>query len=422
MKEISIIGATFYGNRGAEAMLSTTIGRLREAPPDDLQFNVFTYYPKTDGDLINDNRVSVYSSTPTHLVTLLFPAAILYRLFGVLRLTFLHQFFPRSILSLARSEVLICLAGVSFVEGRTKFIPFNIATILPAMVLGVPVVKFSQAMGPFKSSVNRLAARVFLGRCRQVFTRGETTNTYLRDLFSDSDRYQRADDAAFLFKSEDCLSQPAAGLEEKLSELKVLRQSGMTIVGVCPSVVIAKRAEAAGWDYHQRIQELISGLVEKGYAVALYPNATRGEDMDKTHNNDLPLLAEIGKKLPSNISKHVVSFSGSLNAAQVHQIINACDVQAVSRFHAMVASLASCIPVMVIGWSHKYLEVMERFGQEDMVLDYKKGSVEPVITCIDRLVAEKIERSQKISNALPGVQELTKVQFDYIVQILKCDS
>lgn len=422
MKEISIVGASFYGNRGAEAMLSTTMGRLRECCSDDLQFNIFTYYPKSDSDLVSDSRVSVYSATPAYLVMVLFPAALLFRLLGILRLNIFQRFLPQSVLSLARSEVLICLAGVSFVEGRTKFIPFNIATILPAMVLGVPVVKFSQAMGPFTSYVNRLAARAFLGRCRQVFTRGETTHSYLRDLFSASDRYQRADDAAFLFKSEDCLSHPVAGLEERLSVLKVLRQSGMTIVGVCPSVVIAKRAEAAGWDYYQRMQELISGLVEKGYAVALYPNATRGEDMDKTHNNDLPLLTEIEKKLSSNISKHVVSFSGSLNAAQVHQIINACDVQAVSRFHAMVASLASCIPVMVIGWSHKYLEVMERFGQQDMVFDYEKGSVEPVIDCIDRLIAEKTERSQKIYNALPGVQELSKVQFDYTVQLLKCGS
>jgi colanic acid/amylovoran biosynthesis protein len=43
---------------------------------------------------------------------------------------------------------LIDLAGVSFIDGREKFLPFNILTILPAMLLGVPVVKFAQAMGP----------------------------------------------------------------------------------------------------------------------------------------------------------------------------------------------------------------------------------------------------------------------------------
>lgn len=422
MKYISIVGATFYGNRGAEAMLSTTIGRLRDDCSEDLHFNVFTYYPKSDGDLIQDPKVSVYSSTPAYLVTVLFPLAVLYRLVSILHLKFMLRLFPASISSLANSKVLICLAGVSFVEGRTKFIPFNIATILPAMVLGVPVVKFSQAMGPFKSFINRTAARVFLSRCRQVFTRGDTTHSYLRDLLGDSDCYQRANDAAFLFKTEYCLSLPAEGLEEKLSELNVFRQADKIIVGVCPSVVIAKRAEAAGWNYHQRMLELISGLVEKGYAVALYPNATRGEDLDKTHNNDLPLLAEIKKNLSPDISKCVVSFSGSLNAAQVHEIINSCDVQAVSRFHAMVASLASCIPVMVIGWSHKYLEVMERFGQQDMVLDYKKGSIQPVIDCIDRLVEERTERVLRIANALPEVKSLSNTQFDYIEQLLKSSS
>jgi len=84
----------------------------------------------------------------------------------------------------------------------------------------------------------------------------------------------------------------------------------------------------------------------------------------------------------------------------------------------MVASLASKVPVMVIGWSHKYLEVMERFEQQDMVLDYKQGSIEPIIACIDRLISEQAERSNIISGKLPTVQKTSNHQIDYLAQLL----
>lgn len=419
MKEVSVIAATFYGNRGAEGMLATTISRLRERCGENLVFNVFTYYPKRDRQLVSDRRIVIHSSTPTYLILVLVPGALLFRLFGFFRLSVLRQLLPQSVKSLARSQALVCLAGVSFVEGRTKFIPFNIATILPAMLVDIPVIKFAQAMGPFESQPNRLAAKLFLGRCQHIFARGEKTNSYLRDLFGDKSFYQRADDVAFLFKPEDCLSAPAAGLEQRLLDLNAQRQTGRIIVGVCPSMVIAIRAKAAGWNYRQHMQDLLKGLVDRGYSIALYPNATRGEDMDKTHNNDLPLLQEILQGLDSRISEHVIGFSGSLNAAQIHLIVNACDVQAVSRFHAMVAALTLSVPVMVIGWSHKYLEVMERFAQQDMVLDYKAGDVEPIIHCIEKLVFERHERSAKIAAALPAVQHSSNIQIDYLVDLLK---
>lgn len=419
MKEVSIIAATFYGNRGAEAMLSTTIGLLRETFGREVRCNVFSYYPARDRDLVQDAQVSIHPATPAYLVLALLPGALLHRLLGGLRLRWLQERLPASVRALARSGALVCLAGVSFVDGRDKFIPFNIATLLPALLLGVPVVKFAQAMGPFRSLTNRLAARLVLGRCRRIFTRGARTHAHLQELFGDRPLYQRADDLAFLFRPEFCLSRPAAGLEEPLARLDALRAAGQTLVGVCPSVVVATRAERAGWDYGQRMGELIRGLVARGHAVVLYPNATRGEDMDKIHNNDLPLLETILAGLDPDTRARVVACTGSLNAAQIHAIIRRCDVHLVSRFHAMVAALAAAVPVLVVGWSHKYLEVMERCGQEDMVLDYRAGEVAPILAALDRLLAERQRRATAIQAALPEIRALSAVQFQYLAQLLR---
>jgi len=47
------------------------------------------------------------------------------------------------------------------------------------------------------------------------------------------------------------------------------------------------------------------------------------------------------------------------------------DVVPVSRFHAMVGALSLAVPASVLDWSHKYAEVMARFGLEVNVIDYK---------------------------------------------------
>lgn len=419
MKEVAIIAATFYGNRGAEAMLSSAIAEIRARYSEPVRFNIYSYYPDKDSNIVIDPNIKVYSSTPFYLVFVLLPCAILYRMTSLPWIKFINGFLPESVRALAQSKMLICLAGVSFVENRSKFLPFNIATILPAMLLGVPVIKFAQALGPFGGGLNRFLARIFLKNCTQIFTRGDLTHAYLGGLLASSSNYERADDVAFLFKPEYCLSIPCNRLEEDLVRLKSTCCAGQLVVGVCPSIVVAKRARASGWDYAQSIASLIGNLVDRGHVVALYPNATRGEDMDKTHNNDLPLLDDIERKLTPDAANKVVKFTGSLNAAQIHKVINACDAHVLSRFHAMVAALSSGIPVLVIGWSHKYIEVMKRFSQEDMVIDYKQGGDKAVAILLDRLLDERVQRASTIAKAFPEVKVLSQRQVDFAAEYLR---
>ena len=417
MREVSLVGATLYGNRGAEAMLSATIGELRERD-SGLWFNVFSYYPVKDRELLVSEGVAVYSSTPLFLVTVLGPLALLYRLLGVLRLGAMHRWFPRSVSALARSRVLVCLAGISFIDGRTKFLPFNIATILPAMVLGVPVVKFAQAVGPFDHGINRIAARLVLARCHQVFARGDETLRNLQAVFANPRLYQRANDVAFLFRPEHALSRAEASIEGPLARIEQLADS-RKVVGLCPSVVVAKRRAARGHDYPGEIAALAERLISEGHAVVLFPNATRGNDMDKLHNNDLPLLHEIADRLSAKHDSLLVLVDQSVNAAQVHDILRACNAIVTSRFHAMVGALACATPVMVLGWSHKYLEVMRLFGQEDMVMDQSRLDVDTMAERIADLLVDLPRRRQQISDALPAVQDGARAQFDYLDDLLR---
>lgn len=419
MTTVSIIAATFHGNRGAEAMLSTTIGVLSESCGKDLRFEVFSYYPNADRLLVSDPRVRIFSSTPSYLVLVLLPGALLHRLLTLLRWKGAQNWLPASVRALAGSRAHLCLAGVSFIDGRAKFLPFNIATLWPAMILGVPVVKLSQAMGPFRTWPNRPLARLFLSHCRFVFTRGRVTQRHLEGLLGASGAYGRSDDVAFLFEERFCISRPASGLEPLLERLQDLRAQARLIIGICPSAVIAKKAAADGRDYPGWMARLITELVTMGQGVAMYPNATRNLKETRLHNNDLPLLREILTRLDPRISSSVVGFEASWNAAQIHTILRACDVHAVSRFHAMVGSLVAGVPVLVLGWSHKYLEVMELFDQGEMVFDAREMDLARTLDQIRLLIDERQLRRDQIVEALPEVRALARSQFDRVASLIR---
>src|SRR5690606_35628930 len=115
-----------------------------------------------DRRLVDDPRIHIHSATPLALVTWLFPLALVFGLLARVGGRGVLRFAPAAIRALGESICLVDLAGVSFIDGREKFLPFNILTLLPAWLLGTPIAKMPQAMGPFDRTVNRRAARLVL--------------------------------------------------------------------------------------------------------------------------------------------------------------------------------------------------------------------------------------------------------------------
>ena len=408
MKCVSIIAATVSGNRGAEAMLETTVGRVRDAHPD-VEFAVFSYYPERDAQLVTDPKVRVYSSTPAYLVLVLFPWCVL---LGVLRLLGIPitRLGPPSVRALSGSDVLIDLAGVSFIAGREKFLPFNVLTILHAILVGVPVAKLSQALGPFSGRRARMAAHI-LWRCALVVPRGEVTEQNLVDIGFPNSLTFPAPDIAFLFDARDALSHE--GVEEArqiLTRIESARSNGSTVVGLCPSAVLAAKAVAQGEDYVGFLAQIIGDLNGQGHTVVLFPNATRAGSA-KLRNNDLPVIAQITERMGDSEATSVIAVEGDMDAASLRMVVSACACVMVSRFHAMVGALAGSVPVLVLGWSHKYLEVMSQFGQERYVFDYSSGDRAAVIARLDELIVRRDTVSQEIEDALGDVQSQCREQF-----------
>lgn len=410
---ISIIGATVHGNHGAEAMLAATIGRIRDRV-DGAEFSVFSYYPRHDRGLISWPTVSVQSATPTSLACVSFPLALLLRLLRLVGLGWLRSWFPARVRALEGSAVLIDLAGVSFIDGREKFLPFNILTILPAMLLGVPVVKFAQAMGPFNNPINRMAARAFLTRCAHVFGRGEETMEHLRALGFPPERFSRAADMAFLLEDHDALSCMSTEYAQQLIvRVRALKATSCFILGICPSSLLYREL---GQPYVSMLADLIADRLTAGDAIVLYPNATRADRRDKLFNNDLPVIAATLAALPPHCSREsVFSVDRDVFAVDIKRLIALCDMVVVSRFHAMVAALAAGVPPLVLGWSHKYAEVMDDFELAGHAFNFDAYDKIDLSMEVDNMRTRLNDVRTRISGNIDRVRTLSTRQIEHVV-------
>lgn len=416
--KVALIAATLWGNRGAEAMLVTSIGEVRAAHPD-AQFYVYSYLPQRDRELLNDRSIHIHGARPRDLL-LYFPFAVLCWLIALTGGRWPDSMLPAAVRDLRRCTVLLDVSGIAFADGRVKFLPFNMLTMWPALLLRVPVVRLAQAMGPFQSPLNRVVSRLFLMRCRHLYARGEQTAAHLRELAVPPEKWSLSADIAFLYKPEYSLTdenpEQVAALEAKLT---VLRESGKKVIGLSPSSVVYQKFIKQDRDYVVQFFKLIRAL-DPAYHYVLLPNATR-QGSERLRNNDLAIIELIQmravRELPAGAAKRIHAVDFDLNTAASRRLIAACDVVVTSRFHGMISCLSLGVPVLVIGWSHKYAEVLAAFGLEDHAIDFAAADLDLPARFAD-LFAHQDEIREQITTRLAEVRALAGQQFEDVRALL----
>lgn len=415
---VAITGGTICGNRGAESMLTTTIGIIRRDFPD-AKFNVFSYYPKKDRSLCRDKDIVILSGKPVALVTRHFLGALLAALIKAFGGKVPGSDFFKIARALDESDVLLDIGGITFSDGRFKYLPFNILTIWPAMLMGVPVVKLAQAVGPFHEFFNRLSASLFLKKCRHIFARGEKTAEFLRELGYPAEKTDLVADVAFLYQPEFSLSLEN---EERVAALLTkVKDAHKPVIVFSPSILVDTQSKKKGLDYAAKFYELIERLGADRYHFVFIPNASR-EGSEKKHNNDLLALVEMRKRAEEGaVSVEVLDVIDwvdyDINTASIRAIIATADVLVTSRYHAMISGLCLAVPTVVIGWGHKYKETMAYFDLAEYSLDFGAADMDlPGI--VQTALDDKKEIHRQIEQNLEKVQDKSGIQFTFLKEEL----
>ena len=387
-------------------MLESSIQAILKEYPDST-FTLFSMYPSEDRLLNPYPQLEVIDARPKQLGVTINLLSLLYKLFPPLR-PFLRVK-SKAIGAISRSSVLLDQMGISFTDGREKYLLYNTAAILPALLLQIPIVKCSQAIGPFQNPINRAVSKIFLPRINKIITRGRISHSFARDLGLKN--ILESSDSAFNLE----LSGQERDSISKTLNLSIFN-SQKIVIGVSPSAVVqAKYESKTGQNYQKLMADYINQLISMGYHVALIPHSVR-TGTKSTQNNDLPLCTSIHNLIKNQ--DEVLFADHELSSQDLRYLISLCDFFVTSRFHAMVSSLAVAVPCLVIGWSHKYEEVLERFGVEDLAIGFEKLNPELLLSKTIDLIREGTRIRGELLENLSGVIELSKQQETVISTII----
>ena len=133
--------------------------------------------------------------------------------------------------------------------------------------------------------------------------------------------------------------------------------------------------------------------------------------------NDGPVCRAVGDRFIHDPG--VVAIDADLTAGELRHIVARGAVLVTSRFHAMISGLATATPTVVVGWSHKYREVLSDFGLEDFGFDAQCLDNPEIVT---GKVVEALDQRDVIINrihsSLPDVKERSARNFSVIADAM----
>ena len=184
------------------------------------------------------------------------------------------------------------------------------------------------------------------------------------------------------------------------------------LITVLPSSVVHSYCNRHGIDYVALVSGFIDRITADGSRrVMIVPHSAR-PDAPASRMNDIPVCRSIYASVADKRRCELVD--DNLPPDELRALIGAAEVCVTSRFHAMVSSLATSTPVMVVGWSHKYQEVLDAFGIKGCAIDYSTLTEDELFSRFNDIAHRRHELTETIARALPEVQAGSRVSYEAV--------
>lgn len=284
----------------------------------------------------------------------------------------------------------------------------NTLWFLPAIVSGIPIIKISQTLGPYKKWYVRLFSNVVFKHIDYIICRGQMSYDYTKSYMPKNNIYNLPDAAICLQGIDDFQ------VSELLREWN-LGPNGYIALG--PSFVM--RDYLKNDEYVEMIAEVIGFLHKKcALPMLLVPHSWKHSKrigVDSV-NEDYSVCCEIKEKIGDKIQCTIVDHE--LTAREFKSIIGNAYIAIGSRYHFLIASLSSGIPSMALGWSHKYRELFAEFGLADFVIEHHEMTSKRVIDMAEKLLEERESVYKLINDKLPDVKNRSAENAALIIRCL----
>ncbi|MNK56729.1 colanic acid biosynthesis protein [compost metagenome] len=395
-----ITGVTLSGNMGGAAMLSAALQQLRGRYPG-ARFQLLSIYPEADRAIGGYPDLEIIDARPLRLLAWYMPLTLLAGLGEWVRRSIARRspFFR----AIAAADAVIDLSGIAFVDKRgLPLLWYNLSCALPGIVWRKPVFKLSQALGPFRTLANRVAARLLLPRCAAVIARGEQSRQFLIEL--------GMRDAEALPDVSFAMNIPPEIEAEGQACFRDMGARERPWIVVSPSQVVSRLCQKRGIDFLGQMTAFVETLLEQYDANVLILPHSLGTGASK--NNDIDLC----RQLHANLQTHaqVYMHVPRQDPVLLRALIGQADFFIGCRFHAVVAALIMCVPTLILGWSHKYREMAQGFDADIPSMDFENFSKDALIVLFDSAWQRRVATWERLVNNGPAVKAAAIRNFDIV--------
>ena len=267
-----------------------------------------------------------------------------------------------------------------------------------------------QSWGPFENRWVRWSTRLMLRNAELVCAREDLSAEYLtKSRCIAPERIVLAPDIAFQFKA----AAPERGRE-------VLAKAGLTnfrdpLVALTPNMRVFERTKGQGNE-----NPYLTGLVRitehflrnTAASILLIPH----ED-SAFAANDPELCEMIAER--ANDPARVIQLSAKESAADIKAVIGLTDLHVASRYHGLIAALSMRVPSAVIGWSHKYDEVMREVGQADLVTDPVRRSADGILEVVVQAWTQRTALRGALEERVPQLEKRSQLAIERMIEIIQ---
>lgn len=306
-----------------------------------------------------------------------------------LRISHRHLYLPRhlrAITDIYEHADLIVPVGGGYIRSRKGLVAkFNIPLLLHPLLLGSilckPTVLYSQSVGPFHGKLEVWMVRTVLKRMTLILLR-EDISVALLARIGVTNNVARAIDSGFLLESK-----------EKIDIRKQYGiPSGKLLVGVTVRSWLGGDAQAA---YESAVATSLDHLVKSANAhIVFIPQVTavKGDDDRIVSRRVYSLMHK---------RKHATVVNDEPDHHQIKALYSNLDILLGTRFHSVIFSLTSLVPVLAIEYEHKTSGIMHDLNLEDWVVKIEDVTPHTLTKQLQELVEAQNSYRQHLKRQLP---------------------
>lgn len=306
-----------------------------------------------------------------------------------LRFTGKHLYLPKHLRQTAKiyeNADLIVPVGGGYIRSRAGLanrfnIPLILHPLLFGYLLGKPTVLYSQSVGPFQNGFENWLVAFVLQRMNLVLLREDTSVALLAKL-GVTGNVKRAIDSGFLLTSR-----------QKINIRKVYKiPADKLLIGVTVRAWLKGEAQKK---YELAVAQTLDKIIKVRNAHVIFipqVTANKGDDDRLTSQAVFNLMKEkSGATVIEDTPDH----------HEIKSMYDNLDVLLGTRFHSVIFSLTSYVPVAAIEYEHKTSGIMHDLKLDKWVIEIENVNADNLSKMLQKVIDEREIYRSHLQKYLP---------------------